>query len=265
MAYDAAHCPARFFHLNSSNARAKAVDLAVDYDTRPRRFKSLPSVTRVALPKGNFNIQQTLGEALRSRTSTRDFKLRSLPLARLSQLLYLSHGIRGLKTVEGEVAFDRCAPSAGGLYPIELYVATQQVQGVPDGVYHYDARYHRLEEVVRGNRHAELAELTIGQDMIRTANAVVVMCAVFQRTMWKYGSRGYRYTLLDAGHIGQNLYLSAGAMGLGAVTIGGFFDAEVNRLLKLSSDEDALYLACIGQHDRPHARKAKRRPSTLHK
>jgi SagB-type dehydrogenase family enzyme len=238
---------ALLFHLNSTNVRAKAVDLVLDHDNRPARFRSFPGSRRIALPKGHFRVRQTLGSALENRRSVRDFVLRRLPLDRLSQLLFLSHGVRGVKTVEDEVVFDRCSPSAGGLYPVELYAATQRVDGVPDGIHHYDARFHRLEQVLAGRYHDRLADLTIGQDMIRTSNVVIVMTAVFERTMWKYGLRGYRYAWLDAGHVGQNIYLVASALKLGAVTIGGFFDHEINRLLQLPPDEAAVYLACVGQ------------------
>lgn len=238
---------ARLYHLNSANVRSKAVDLVLDYDNRPPRFRTLPRSKRIALPKGHFRVRQPLGAALESRRSVRDFVPRRLPLERLGQLLFLSYGVRGVRTVEDEAVFDRCSPSAGGLYPVELYVATQMVERVPDGIYHYDARFHRLEQVRAGRFHGQLADLTIGQEMIRTANLVVVMTAVFQRTMWKYGARGYRYAWLDAGHVGQNLYLAAGALKLGAVTIGGFFDSEVNRLFQLPPEETAIYLACVGQ------------------
>jgi SagB-type dehydrogenase family enzyme len=239
--------PAELFHLNSSNVRSQPGDLELDHDHHPPRFRRIAGARRIALPKGHFEVRQTLGAAFRHRQSTRDFALRPLALGRLSQLLFLSHGVRGTKTIEGESAFDRCSPSAGGLYPIELYVVTQRVGKLPDGIYHYDARFHMLEEVRRGRFHDRLADLTIGQDMIRSANLVLVLTATFDRTMWKYGLRGYRYVWLDAGHVGENVYLAAGGLGLGAVTIGGFFDAEVNALLELPREETAVYLACVGQ------------------
>jgi SagB-type dehydrogenase family enzyme len=246
MARHEAHDAAALFHVNSANLRSRAVPLALDYDHRPPRFKSFPRANRIRLPAGHFRVAQTVGAALQHRRSCREFALRRLPLTVLSQILYLSHGVRGVRDVEGEKVLDRCSPSAGGLYPIELYVATQMVDGVPDGIHHYDARFHRLEQVLAGTFHHQLADLTIGQDMIRTANLVVVLTAIFRRTMWKYGVRGYRYAWLDAGHVGQNLYLAAGAMQLGAVTIGGFFDTEVNQLLQLPPEESAIYLACVG-------------------
>ena len=95
--------------------------------------------------------------------------------------------------------------------------------------------------------HAALADMTIGQEMLREANLVVMISGIFQRTMWKYGQRGYRFVLFEAGHLGQNLYLVAAALGLGPVAIGGFFDDEVHELARLPSDEQVLYMVCIGQ------------------
>jgi SagB-type dehydrogenase family enzyme len=125
------------------------------------------------------------------------------------------------------------SPSAGRLYPLELYIVAQMVDGLADGIYHYDARSHQLEHRHTGAAHAEVARITLGQEMIRSANLVVAITAIFQRTMWKYGQRGYRYVWLDAGHLAQNLYLVATALGLGAMAIGGFYDAEMYDLLAL--------------------------------
>lgn len=237
---------AQLYHLNSSNVRSKTGDLSPDYDSRPARFTRVVGAKKFALPKGHFRARESIGEGLRNRHSVRDFTLRQLPLERLSQLLFLSHGVRGLRTVDDELTFDRPSPSAGGLYPVELYVATQIVKGLPDGIYHYYARFHQLEQMRTGRFHAQLADLTIGQEMIRSANVVVIMTAFVRRTTWKYGLRGYRYALLDAGHVGQNVYLAAGSLKLGAVTIGGFFDSEVSKLLGLQADEAPIYLACVG-------------------
>ena len=92
-----------------------------------------------------------------------------------------------------------------------------------------------------------LCRLTLGQEMLRDANLVLILTAVWARTMVKYGQRGYRYVLLDAGHLGENLYLTATALGLGPAGIGGFLDAELNALLELPAGEEAVYLLCVGQ------------------
>jgi SagB-type dehydrogenase family enzyme len=165
----------------------------------------------------------------------------------VGRLLHACYGVRDHRRVDGQWTYDRPSPSAGGLYPLELYVAVQAVTGLADAIYHYDPRAHELELRLPGTHHREIADMTIGQQMICEANLVVIISAVFQRTMWKYGQRGYRYVWLDAGHLGQNLYLAAVALGLGPVAIGGFFDSELKRLLALPAGEEVVYLVCIGQ------------------
>ncbi len=199
----------------------------------------------------DFHLAMPLGEVLKRRTSTRDYHLRQLPLETLGRLLYVSCGIRGQRLIEGEWTYDRSTPSAGGLYPLEVHLATQQVTGLADGLHHYDPRAHEIEVRRPGLFNSELAEMTLGQQMLADVNIVIVIVAERGRTMWKYGQRGYRYVLLDAGHLAENLYLAATALGLGAVTIGGFFDAELHRLFGLDDNEDPIYLACVGQHPEP--------------
>ena len=242
---------AQLYHLNSSNVRCRRMDPELDWDKHPLRFRSYPGAARVPLPGKDFALDASLGALLAGRRSVRAFTPAPLPLESLGRLLFTSYGIRGI-TQFGEDGFhDRPAPSAGALYPLELYVATQDVAGLDDGVYHYDALGHQLERRRAGCFQSELAGMTLGQEMIASTNVVVFICGVFERTQWKYGQRGYRYVWMEAGHVAQNLYLVADALGLGATAIGGFFDAEVNCLLGLPTDEEAsLYLLCIG-HTEP--------------
>lgn len=241
---------ALLYHLNSSNERARTVDLSLDLDQQPLRFRTYPAAVRTPLPGRDFSLSAPIGDVLERRRSVRDFVLEALPLEVLGRLLHTSYGVRGHREIDGEWTYDRPAPSAGGRYPLELYIAAQRVTGLEDGLYHYDARAHELELRRSGAVHDALASMTIGQDMLRTANLVVCITAVRERTMWKYGQRGYRYVWLDAGHVGQNLYLVATALGLGAVAIGGFFDSELQRLLDLPEDELVMYVLCVG-HPRP--------------
>lgn len=238
---------ARLYHLHSSNVRCRVADLTVDMDRRPLRFRTYAGSQRVDLPRRDFALKAPLDDILQRRRSVREFVLGPLGLTAVGQLLHASYGLRGYRHVDEQWAYDRYSPSAGGLYPLELYVATQAVEGLPDGVYHYDARAHQLELMYTALVHSQVADITIGQQMIRDANLVIVISAIFERTMWKYGQRGYRYVWLEAGHLGQNLHLVSVALGLGAVAIGGFFDDEMNRLLELPGEEDAIYLVCVGQ------------------
>jgi SagB-type dehydrogenase family enzyme len=239
---------AALFHLNSANTRTRLPDLSVDDDQRPPRFRTYPEAEHIPLPGQNLDELTTpLGLALGQRRSYRAFARKPLPLATLGRLLYASYGVRGYKQIEGEWTYDRNSPSAGGLYPLELYAAVQQVEGLSDGIYHYNARAAELELRSAQNEQATIAEMAIGQDMLGDANLIVGIAAVFARTMWKYGQRGYRYVWLDAGHVGQNLYLTATALNLGAAAVGGFFDRELGELFALPEDERMIYLVAIGQ------------------
>ena len=238
---------ARLYHLNSSNVRCRRMDSTLDWDEHPSRFRTYPGSARIDLPGKDFALDLSLGNALAGRHSIREFAAGPLPLESLGRLLFASSGIRGV-TQYGENGFhDRPAPSAGALYPLELYVAAQDVTDLDDGLYHYDPLAHQLERRRTGRFQADLAGMTLGQDMLTGANVVLLICGVLARTQWKYGPRGYRYVWIEAGHVAQNLYLVAGALGLGATAIGGFFDEEVNRLLDLpAGEEDVLYLMCAG-------------------
>jgi len=235
---------ARLFHVHTRHLRGRPVELEVDGDRLPPRHTTYPDAPRTALPGRDFALDATLGAVLERRRSLRDYELRPLPLETLGRLLHASFGVRGRRPGAGD---DRSAPSAGGLYPVEIYVATQRVEGLADGVHHYDARAHALEQVREGLFHEALVDLTMGQDMVRAANLVFILTGLVTRTTFKYGQRGYRYVLLDAGHVGENLYLTATALGLGPAGIGGFLDVELGAQLTLPPGEEPLYLVCVGQ------------------
>jgi SagB-type dehydrogenase family enzyme len=238
---------ARLYHSASSNSRLITIETDMEQYQQPLKFRTYVRAPRFNLPGRDFELPTTLGESLATRRSLRDFDLRSLDLSALGRLLYASYGVRDYRNLEEKWFGERPIPSGGGLYPLEIYVATQDVETLPDGIYHYDARDHELELLCTGIFHSTLADMTIGQDMIRTANLVVIITAIFQRTMWKYRQRGYRFVLLEAGHLGQNLYLVAAALGLAPVAIGGFFDDEVHSLMRLPDDEQVIYLVCVGR------------------
>ncbi|MDC0717524.1 SagB/ThcOx family dehydrogenase [Nannocystis bainbridge] len=238
---------ARLYHLHSSHVRARSVDPAHEVDLHPPRFRVYPGSLRVALPGRDFALDAPLGAVLERRRSLREYVRATMPLETLGRLLYASYGVRGSREVEGDLNYERSAPSAGARYPLEIYLATQSVEGVEDGIYHYDPRAHELELRRVGLAQPTLMDLAIGQAMVGEANVVLIITALAMRTMWKYGQRGYRYLFLDAGHLGQNVYLSATALGLCPAALGGFFDGELNALLELPSDEEAIYLICVGQ------------------
>jgi SagB-type dehydrogenase family enzyme len=182
-------------------------------------------------------------EVLKSRSSVRSFSRKPLTVAELSFLLWASTGIRAKK--EG-YAF-RTAPSAGALYPIETYLAVNNVEDLPNGLYHYSIKFNGLEELKVGELGEKLAHSALDQEMCSRAPVVFIWTAVFSRSKWKYRQRAYRYVYLDAGHIAQNLALSAASIGLGSCQLGAFFDDEVNSILELDGrEESAIYLTVVG-------------------
>jgi SagB-type dehydrogenase family enzyme len=171
--------------------------------------------------------------ALAKRESVRHFA--SLPLAPslLSQILWAAQGIT--RDWGG-----RTAPSAGALYPLELYLALQ------DGFFHYIPRNHQLLRVSDHDFIDDLAVAALGQQCIRESSAVIVITAVYERIEQKYGSRGERYVKVEAGHAAQNILLQAVSQGIGAVPVGAFHDDDVRKVLSLPSDHEPLYLIPLG-------------------
>ncbi|NPV69307.1 MAG: SagB/ThcOx family dehydrogenase [Firmicutes bacterium] len=213
-----------------------------------RAFKKYPHCCRVVLEKPSPLPSPGLEEAVFRRRSIRDYSGQPLSLDEFGRVLFFSGGITG-KIVSGDVTIPlRASASAGALYPIELYPVVVAVDSLEPGVYHYDVEGNALELLRPGHYRNHLFEDCHRQDMILNASAIIVMTAMFARTKIKYGERGYRYILLDAGHLAQNIYLECTALGLGCATVGGFMDDNVNRLIGVDGlQESAVYIAVIGK------------------
>jgi SagB-type dehydrogenase family enzyme len=134
----------------------------------------------------------------------------------------------------------RCAPSAGALYPIEIYIAAQAVSGLAPAIYHYNPTAHSLEGLTTVDGIEGVQRTSLYPEIVGNATIVLMMVAVFARTCRKYGERGYRFVLLDCGHIAQTLHLVATAIGLGSVGIGGFLDDQLNDVLELDGINEAV-------------------------
>jgi SagB-type dehydrogenase family enzyme len=189
--------------------------------------------TAIELPEPALRDDVSLAEALASRRSVREFSDVPLDRAELSDLLWAAQGVT---STSGK----RTAPSAGALYPLEVYAAT------PDGLYHYDPDGHRLELVQRGDLRSDLSEVALGQNAVADGAVVFVITAVYARTAQKYLNRAERYVHMEAGHAAQNLLLQATALGLGAVPIGAFADEEVQVTMGIPGDHEPLYLIPVG-------------------
>ena len=206
-------------------------------------FKHYPGAPTVALP-GNWSLEEArISPLLQKRRSIRKFAGDAISLANLSFMLWASQGI----TARAGKHNLRTSPSAGALYPIETYVAVERVEDLTPGLYHLDCQNFQLEQVKPDACGEDLALACLGQQFIGEAAAVFIWTAVLRRNFQKYGNRGLRYILLDAGHICQNVLLAAEATGSAACPVAAFFDEEVNEILGVDGDEEpSLYLAAIG-------------------
>lgn len=176
----------------------------------------------------------SLEEALRRRRSVRDFTDQRLDDATIGQLLWAAQG-----TTHRDGG--RTAPSAGALYPLELYAATA------DGLFHYEPGTHGLTRRAPRDVRGVIARSALGQEAVREAPLVIVVAAVYERTSGKYGGRAERYVHMEAGHAAQNVLLQATALGLGAVPVGAFDDGALARALALGDRERPLYLIPVGR------------------
>jgi SagB-type dehydrogenase family enzyme len=215
----------------------------LDWPSKPEIYKQYADRNKVNLPLPEQAKTLSFDETLRKRRSIRGF---SDELVSLEQLGYLLWSSTGIQRVEGGYAF-RNAPSAGALYPIETYLFARNVEGLAQGLYHYDIKSHLLEALYVGDFSISLARACLGQQMLASAQVVFIWSGVFARSKWKYKQRGYRYVYLDCGHIAQNLALSATALGLGSCQVGAFYDDEINSILGLDGKEESvIYLSAVG-------------------
>jgi len=196
------------------------------------------SAHTVALP--TVALSEPLPQILARRHSQRDYSAAPLTLAELVALLWAA---QGMTPRDGR----RTAPSAGALYPLELYCIVGGISGLNPGVYHYRPVPHALVLRQSGDRRMELADAALGQDWIAVAPLVLAFAAVFQRTTRKYGERGVRYVHMEVGHAAQNVCLMATSLGLGSVTVGAFDDTAVQAVLQLPDSEAPLYLLPVGR------------------
>ncbi|MBI4645181.1 MAG: SagB/ThcOx family dehydrogenase [Bacteroidia bacterium] len=185
-------------------------------------------IDSIMLPQPLHDGKMSVEKAMNNRRSERQFKDSPLSLAEVSQMLWAAYGVTekmdkptflrgGLKT----------APSAGALYPLELYLVAGKVDGLEAGVYWYKSEEHKLLKISAQDVRKSLCDAAYGQEMIEEAPASIVYSAVFERMTSKYGARGReRYVCMDLGHSAQNVYLQAESLGLGTCAIGAFEDLE---------------------------------------
>jgi SagB-type dehydrogenase family enzyme len=214
-----------------------------------RAFKRYRGAEFMPLPSVSPHEGAAFEHVAAQRRSIRRFDGRPLEVGQVARILYFGNGITGSLDSTGHDVRQpiRAAPSGGALYPVEIYPVVLRVEQLDSGVYHYAVDRHGLELVRRGSFSDALSHATSDPLLFSHAAVVFVLTGIFGRAYFKYGERGYRFALLEAGHICQNVLLSATALGLGAVAVGGFIDDEINDLLDIDGvDEAAIYLIAAG-------------------
>jgi len=202
-------------------------------------LKDQPRHERISLPRPRYQSQTSVEQALSRRRSVRDFRDRPLVLSELSQLLWAAQGITHRSGY-------RAAPSAGALYPLDVYVLAGNITGIEVGTYKYLPHEHSLLHHASGDKRMALRQAALDQPAVSSAAAVFVICAVYEKTTGTYGKRGNRYVHMEAGHAAQNVYLQAVALQLGTVVLGAFDDEQVKEVLTLR-EEQPLYLMPVGK------------------
>lgn len=227
----------RFDRLTIQNRQRPAI---AEVET----FKRYPHARKIPLPR-TWNLEEErLTTLLQHRRSLRKYDTEPMSIEHLAFLLWAAQGI----TAQSGRYLFRTAPSAGALYPIETYLHIHSIQGLNAGLYHFDAEHFSLDTLTEGDQAEAVAHACLDQGFMARASVVFLWSAIFRRAMHKYGDRGMRYILLDAGHICQNLLLAAEAVGCGGCPVAALYDGEINRLLQLDDEEESiLYAAAVGR------------------
>lgn len=218
---------------------------SLDWASKPSPYQHAQNIIKtISLPDPKTSGGAGLFDLLRTRRSRRDFTSDPIELSDLAQLCWAADGV----TAQMQNLLLRTAPSAGGLYPVEIYVQINRVTGLEPGVYHLYLPEWSLEAIRLGDYGRTITDAAIGQKMAKNCAVNFCFTIVPKRSKWKYEQRGYRYMYLDAGHIGQNLSLAAEALGFGCCMIGAIFDDELNAILGADGEtETGIYIGCVGK------------------
>ena len=211
------------------------------YNTNENAGMESVKETEITLPPPQKTSETSIEEALLKRRSIRDYKDEPLSLREISQILWAAQGI-----TSPELG-GRTAPSAGALYPLEVYLTVRVAEEIKPGVYKYLPDNHKLIKILDGDISDQLARAALNQISISNAPVNLVFSAVFERTTGKYGQRGIQYVYTEAGHAAQNVYLQVQSLKLATVVVGAFDEGEVKRILNLPEEETPLYVMPLGK------------------
>jgi SagB-type dehydrogenase family enzyme len=239
------------FHENSKTSRYQSfLPDALVVAEMQQLHESLPyaNFPAIALPGSLTPLKLSLADAIVARVTAQHIEPCALTLEQVATMLYYAYGVTRDNEDTLFVRPFRTIPSGGALYPLEIFFHSTHVEGLAPGIYHYNAAEHRLAFVREGDATCTIAEALVQQNLAADSALIFFTTALFDRTIFKYGDRGYRFVFLEAGHVAQNINLVATALGFGCVNIGGFFDRQVDELLGLDGlMHSTIYLTAIGR------------------
>lgn len=195
----------------------------------------------IQLPPPEYKSSISIEEAILKRRSVREYKNEPLSLADVSQILWSAQGI----TDKPDEL--RTAPSAGALYPLEIYLIASNVKELSEGIYKYDPFKHTINKIIGGDKRLEISNAALRQNAIESSSAMIVITAIYERTSVKYGKRAERYVHMEVGHVGQNIYLQTISLRLGTVMMGAFKDESLKKVLNLPANEFPLAIYPLGR------------------
>jgi SagB-type dehydrogenase family enzyme len=208
--------------------------------------KNIQEGKHMKLPIPKTHGEVSLETAIKRRRTVRSFASRPLSLEQCSQLFWAAQGITD------NSGFKRAAPSGGALYPMDIYAVVGEncVNGLKSGAYHYDPEGHAVSLISEGDLRNKVAGAALSQIWMATAPLNILITAEYYRITGKYGKRGVRYAIIEAGHIGQNILLQSEAMGLGAGVVGAFNDEKIRQVVNILPNHEPLLILPVGYKDR---------------
>lgn len=212
---------------------------SLDYPGRP--ILELPRADSLDMP---------LGETLISRVSPARMRPTPITLQQVATMLFYAYGVTRSNEGTNFLRPFRIVPSGGGLYPLELYISSKYIVDAPAGLLHFNPMKKHLRLLQEGDLSPQLAECLVQfqSSLAFDTSLFFFVTGLFQRSTFKYGARGYRFVLLEAGHAAQNLNLVATALGFGCLNIGGYFDHAVDKLLGFDGlNQSTIYIVAIGE------------------
>lgn len=225
--------------LSKEEVRARMADF---HESLP--FEGYPIVE---LPTSLPYLNAGLTEVITGRISARDLVPKSVSIDHLAAILHLAYGVIRSNVGTSFPRPFRVIPSGGALYPLEIFFHTAQLEGQRSGLYHYNPSKNHLRLLQEGDATERIAQAMVQPEIGRGASLLIFITAIFERSVFKYGDRGYRFIFLETGHVAQNINLVATALGFGCVNIGGFFDREIDDFLDLDGvTHSTVYMIAVG-------------------